>query len=117
MIEDLSASKYLFSGFRVDVIIDRHQQSSPCQRFGNHLPQALPKPLPWDLGRCHECIVTLFLDAANPEEAVEALKQVRGLGRRKWNDDRNECVGKPSSAFFCFSGIGKFAFEFCKDVV
>src|SRR6056297_2702306 len=117
MIEDLSASKYLFSGFRVDVIIDRNQQSALCQRLGNLLPQALPKPLPWDLGRCHECIVALFLDAGKPEKAVEASKQVGCLGRRKWNDDRNECAGKPGSAFFCFSGIGKFVFEFCKGVV
>jgi hypothetical protein len=52
-----------------------------------------------------------------PEDGVEAPQQIGCFRRGEGDDDGQEGVDEPGTAFFAFSGMGKIIFELAEELV
>ncbi len=51
------------------------------------------------------------------EDGVKASEEVGGFRRGEWDDDGQECVDEPDTAFFAFFGMGKIIFKLFEELV
>ena len=117
MIEEPVTAEDFLSGLGVDTIIESDKEPAICKRVWDSLSGRVPESVPRDFGRSHEGVESSLGDMGKTKDGVEASKKIGSFRRGEWDDDGQERVGEPSTAFFAFFGLGKIIFKLFEELI
>lgn len=117
MIEETVAGEDFLSDLRVDAIIECQEESSASEGCGYCFPEGFPEAEPRDFGGGHESIKPPPGNMSKPKDGVETTQKIGRFRRCEGDDDGQEGVDEPGTAFLAFSGMGKIIFELSEELV